>query len=145
MALVAATIMAAALVVPRAPQRSRGGVMCASSAGLELSQPSQAESEAMGLRDWPSTVVQGSLTDPCKDGGMRYVLEGSGTASRGDESLAVSVGSLVTVRGGGDVIWEADGSEMVLLTPEYNGPPLLPIAGGLFLAFAALIATTFSG
>ena len=140
--------LAAAFVMPRVgtahervPARMR-----AISMGLELSQPSQAESESMGLRDWPSTVVASRYTDVCDDGALRYVLEGSGTASLdGSESLAVGVGSLVTVRGGGEVVWCTDGDEMVLLTPEYKGPPLLPIAGGLFLAFGVLIAASFSG
>ena len=116
-----------------------------SAAGMELSQPSQAESEAMGLRDWPSTVVQGSLTDQCNDGAQRYILEGSGQVSRDGETIDVKVGNLLTVRGDGDLLWEASSDEMVLLTPEYKGPPLLPIAGGIFLAFGVLVAATMSG
>ena len=36
-----------------AADRDGGGEV----AGLELTEPSQAEAEAMGLRDWPSTVI----------------------------------------------------------------------------------------
>ena len=117
---------------------------------LELTQPSQAESEAMGLRDWPSTVVTGGgLNDKCDGGARRYVLEGSGTVAvaPGGEPIDVVPNTLISVPGEAELRWElADGvDEMVLLTPEYKGPPLVPIAAAFFLTFAALIAVSSGG
>ena len=105
--------------------------------GLELTTPSQAESEAMGLRDWPSTVVtqggRAAYDSAIEDGALRYVLEGTGTVCRDDgEARKIGPNTLVRVLGteGGALRWALDEGvdELVLLTPEYKGPPLLPVA-----------------
>ena len=36
-------------------------------------------------------------------------------------------------------------AELVLLTPEYKGPPLLPVAGAFFVLCAALIGASTTG
>lgn len=125
-----------------------------SGSGLELSQPTQAESEAMGLRDWPSTVVtqggRSAYDADIEDGSRRYVLEGRATVRRDTgEALVVEPNTMVTVRGevGGALRWELEEGvdELVLLTPEYKGPPLLPVMGGFLVTFAALIAVAGGG
>ena len=115
---------------------------------LSFSQPSQAESEAMGIRDWPSTVVRAPyLEEKCKPGATRYVLEGTGTVDCNGKSFAVAPNSLVKVldEDGAELRWLPDEGEMVLLTPEYQGPPLLATAGGFLVLCATLIAATAVG
>jgi hypothetical protein len=118
----------------------------ASASPLELTQPTQAECESMGVRDWPDTVVREKLEEACSAGALRYVLEGTGTLSCGDESISVAPNSLVKVCAdeGATLCWMPD-SELVLLTPEYRGPPLLPIVGGFFFACVLLVAATAAG
>lgn len=121
-------------------------------APFELSTPTQAESEQMGIRDWPSVVLTGPYTDACEGGALRYVLEGSGRVSCGGVTLDVQPNSLVSVSTSEaevTLVWtpvEGSGgemsSEMVLLTPEYKGVPLLPIAAAFFVSCAGLIAAT---
>ena len=91
-----------------------------------------------------------SKTDQYNEGALRYVLEGTGQLVCAGETYAVAPNTLVRVRDGmADVPMEwtpDDGSEeLVLLTPEYRGPPLLPIAGSFLIVFAALIAASFGG
>ena len=127
-------------------QRIRSGhrspIMCTTSDLLELTQPTQAQNEEMGVRDWPSTVVRGSLDDECDEGAMRYVLEGTGQINCARESVQVQPNTLVRVSKAATLQWLADEGELVILSPEYKGPPLLPIAGALFLTFAALIVVS---
>ena len=84
-------------------------------AGLALTQPTQAEAEAMGVRDWPPTIItqggRGAFDADVEDGSLRYVLEGSGTVQRdtAGEPLAVSPNTLVRVVGeGGALRWQLD-------------------------------------
>ncbi|EOD08576.1 putative endonuclease III [Emiliania huxleyi CCMP1516] len=84
-------------------------------AGLALTQPTQAEAEAMGVRDWPPTIItqggRGAFDADVEDGSLRYVLEGSGTVQRDTtgEPLAVSPNTLVRVVGeGGALRWQLD-------------------------------------
>jgi len=123
-------------------------------AGLALTQPTQAEAEAMGVRDWPPTIItqggRGAFDADVEDGSLRYVLEGSGTVQRdtAGEPLAVSPNTLVRVVGeGGALRWQLDEGvdELVLLTPEYKGPPLLPVAGAFLAACAALVVAAGAG
>ena len=147
---------------------------------LLLTEPTQVESENMGMRDWPQITIDKPFDDNCEDGALRYVLEGSGTVSCGGDTLPVAVGTLVQGRimasnsprpdahcaqphrlafspvlaVGGDTSSEfapravlrwtpdADCDELLLLTPEYKGLPLLPVFGGFFVVFGALIAST---
>ena len=108
----------------------------------------------MGIRDWPSVVLTGPYTDACEGGALRYVLEGSGRVSCGGVTLDVQPNSLVSVNTSDEakvtLVWtpvlEGSGgersSEMVLLTPEYKGVPLLPVAAAFFVSCAGLIAAT---
>ena len=115
---------------------------------ITLTQPTQAECEQMGVRDWPDTVVKVYKEEEVAKGAIRYVLEGTGTVNLPDgESVPVGVGSLVkvTAEDGVALRWVPDDGEMLLLTPEYQGPPLLVTAGGFVLACAALIAATATG
>ena len=121
--------------------------LCDSGCTLVLTQPSQGESEAMGLRDWPPTVQREAFDDACQDGAQRYVLEGSGSVACAGKSFAVSPNTLVRVVGDGELRWSLNEGvdEIVLLTPEYRGPPLLPIAAGFLVASIALIAVSSGG
>jgi len=118
-------------------------------AALSLTQPSQAEAETMGLRDWPQTAQsERSAEDRCADGALRYVLEGSGTVQAlPGETLPVSPNTLVRVSGDVTLRWTVDEGvdELVLLSPEYRGPPLAPIAAAVLFLFVALIASTTGG
>lgn len=107
------------------------------------------------MRDWPPMASRVAFDDNCEDGAMRYVLEGSGTVSCGGDTIPIAVGMLVTV--GSDATaefaprallrWTPDDEcdELVLLTPEYKGVPLLPVAGAFFAMCAALIVATTGG
>ena len=116
---------------------------------IELTQPKQAESEEMGIRDWPSLSVCEPLEQQCNDGALRYVLEGSGTVNCAGESFAVTPNTLITVRSeeGATLRWTLDDgcAELIILTPEYQGPPLLPIIGAFLAACVVLVASTAGG
>ena len=116
---------------------------------IELTQPKQAESEEMGIRDWPSLSVSEPLEQQCNDGALRYVLEGSGTVDCAGESFAVTPNTLITVRSeeGATLRWTLDDgcAELIILTPEYQGPPLLPIIGAFLAACVVLVASTAGG
>ena len=59
--------------------------------------------------------------------------------------MPVQPNTLVRVSKPATLQWLADEGELVILTPEYKGPPLLPIAGALFLTFGLLIAVSSGG
>ena len=113
---------------------------------ITLTQPTQAECEQMGVRDWPDTVVKVYKEEEVAKGAIRYVLEGTGTVNLPDgESVPVGVGSLVkvTAEDGVALRWVPDDGEMLLLTPEYRDR-LLVTAGG-HISLRALIAATATG
>ena len=89
------------------------------------------------------------MQETCVDGAMRYVLEGAGTVVCGEARIAVEPNTLVRVRGDEVALyWQPDDSrcsEMILLTPEYRGPPLLPIVAGFGLACVALVVAASGG
>ena len=139
--------LAGALVIrsPGAAGRS-STARCAVSLSLTLSQPSQSEAESLGIRDWPQTATSAELVDECADGALRYVLEGTGSVcADGDEPVAVAVNTLVRVDGATTLRWVPDGDELVLLTPEYKGPNLLPFVGGFVVLMVALVAVAGGG
>ena len=148
MAIVAALVVAltGSLVVRIPGTASRScTARCAVSLSLTLSQPSQSEAESLGIRDWPQTATSSELVDECADGALRYVLEGTGSVcADGDEPVAVAVNTLVRVDGGGTLRWVPD-DELVLLTPEYKGPNLLPFAAGFVVLMVALVAVAGGG
>ena len=81
----------------------------------------------------------------CADGALRYVLEGTGSVcADGDEPVAVAVNTLVRVDGATTLRWVPD-DELVLLTPEYKGPNLLPFAAGFLVLMIGLIAVAGGG
>ena len=95
----------------------------------------------MGLRDWPQQLHREPFTDECNGGTRRYVLEGSGTVSSGEgDSAAVGPNALITVDESCTLTWAfGDGvEEIVLLTPEYQGPPLFAVAAAFALMTAGL-------
>jgi hypothetical protein len=116
-------------------------------AGLELSTPTQAQLEEMGCRDWPQTSKRGPFEDECAAGALRYVLEGRGRVrartgsepASTDEEQEVEVGSLLEVSETCTLSWlpEAGCEEMVILTPEYKGPPIAFVAAA-FLGLCAI-------
>ena len=117
-------------------------------ANLELSTPTQAKLEEMGCRDWPQTSKRGPFEDECAAGALRYVLEGRGRVrartgsepTATDEEQEVEVGSLLEVSEACTLTWlpEAGCEEIVILTPEYKGPPIAGVAA----AFVGLCAVS---
>ena len=104
--------------------------------------------DSIGRAGAQAAVLGEILREEVAKGAIRYVLEGTGTVNLPDgESVPVGVGSLVkvTAEDGVALRWVPDDGEMLLLTPEYQGPPLLVTAGGFILACAALIAATATG
>ena len=139
--------LAGALVVRSPSTAGRcSTARCAVSLSLTLSQPSQSEAESIGIRDWPQTATSSELVDECADGALRYVLEGTGSVcADGDEPVAVAVNTLVRVDGATTLRWVSDGDELVLLTPEYKGPNLLPFAAGFVVLMVGLVAVAGGG
>ena len=90
----------------------------------------RAEPSHTATRPSTSPATSTELVDECADGALRYVLEGTGSVcADGDEPVAVAVNTLVRVDGATTLRWVPD-DELVLLTPEYKGPNLLPFAAG---------------
>ena len=124
-------------------------------ANLELSTPTQAKLEEMDCRDWPQTSKRGPFEDECAAGALRYVLEGRGRVrartgsepTATDEEQEVEVGSLLEVSEACTLTWlpEAGCEEIVILTPEYKGPNLLPFAAGFLVLMVGLIAVAGGG
>ena len=74
------------------------------------------------------------------------MLEGTGSVcADGDEPVAVAVNTLVRVDGATTLRWVPDADELVLLTPEYKGPNLLPVVGGFLVLMIALVAVAGGG
>ena len=141
------TLTAGSLVVRSPGTASRSSATrCAVSLSLTLSQPSQSEAESLGVRDWPQTATSSELVDECADGALRYVLEGTGSVcADGDEPVAVAVNTLVRVDSATTLRWVPDGDELVLLTPEYKGPNLVPFAAGFVVLMVGLVAVAGGG
>jgi hypothetical protein len=133
------------------PLQRRSGLLLAA---LSSSMPTQAQLEEMGVRDWPQTSQQGPFEDECAAGARRYVLEGSGSVrartglepAADDEVLPISVGAMLEVSDACTLSWLPDEGckEIVILTPEYKGPPLALVAGG-FAAFCVLLVVVAGG
>ena len=143
---------------PRPPLACSSGRRLRSSgicrAGLELSTPTQAKLEEMGCRDWPQTSKRGPFEDECAAGALRYVLEGRGRVrartgsepATTDEEQEVVVGSLLEVSEACTLSWlpEAGCEEMVILTPEYKGPPIAFVAAA-FVGLCAISLLAVAG
>ena len=64
-----------------------------------------------------------------------------------DELMPVAVGTMISVTDGCTLSWlPADGcKEIVILTPEYKGPPLALVAAGFAALCVLLGVSTFLG
>ena len=140
------------------PLRLRAGTARAGAARAALLMPStpvQAELEAMGVRDWPQTSSRGAFEDECQAGARRYVLEGAGTVrarvggepSAADEQVPVAVGTMLEVTEECTLAWlpEPGCKELVILTPEYKGPPLAAVGAAFALLLAVLVVAGTGG
>ena len=122
--------------------------LCLAAATVSSSTPSQAECEAMGIREWPQQVKSKSWTEQAQEGTelTRYILEGQGTLvvdRSTKETLAP--GKLITVSGPATLEWQATSADMIVLTPGYEqGGLLLAVGGGLVILVIALIVATSS-
>ena len=120
---------------------------------VSVSSPSQAEAEAMGIRDWPQQAKQGEWEEDVvpADGLVRYVLEGTGTLIMEEEMedfvVALKPGTLIKVNGTQQLVrlrWKAD-STMILLTPGFEeSGVLLGVVAATLVTFGVLIATTMN-
>ena len=115
--------------------------------GFTLSSPSQAECEVLGIRDWPSQARSTAYEESCAEGAMRYVLEGSGAVTCGEDVMTrtpVGPNSLVRVTSDDTLQWSLDDGtdKLVVLTPEYQGPPLAIVAGIFAVLCVGLIAVS---
>ena len=125
---------------------------------VKVSAPSQAESESLGIREWPQQSRKGSWNEqavPDKSL-VRYILDGSGSltvmvADDGEEEesdtiISVKPGTLIEVQPGTPQLlleWECDSKsrEIIVLTPGYEDTKvLLGVVAGVFLLFGALLS-----
>lgn len=133
-----------------APARvhARPRLCMAAAAVVSSSTPSQAECEAMGIREWPQQVKSKRWTEQAQEGTelTRYILEGQGTLVVDSSTKETLVpGKLITVSGPALLEWQASSADMILLTPGYEqGGVLLAVGGGLVLLVIALIVATSS-
>ena len=128
-----------------------------------FSKPSQAECEALGMREWPQLVKKKGLsieTAAPDTELVRYILEGEGslmvvkeddfdddssTSSSNTKRSTVQRGTLIRVTGPVTLKWDVASTDMVVLTPSYEqGGLLLGVAGGLVALLAALLFATSS-
>lgn len=124
---------------------------------IGVSVPSQAQCEALGVREWPQQSKTGSWNERVAPENtlVRYVLEGTGSLdvcsdeTQDDESpgtkqsIAVKPGTLVEIQPGTPAVrleWKCDG-EIVLLTPGFEeGNVFLGVIAGIVLLFGALLS-----
>ena len=123
---------------------------------VTTSTPSQAECEALGVREWPQQIKKGAWTEEVAPDAelVRYVLEGQGTLVVTDDDTtdpkqqqqqSLQPGTMVTVTGPATLEWQASTKDMILLTPSYEqGGLLVAVGAGLVVLMAALIAATSS-
>ena len=108
-----------------------------------IQSPTQAEAESLGIRDWPSTARKAPFEEECAEGALRYVLEGRGAVTSGvNTSVAIAPNSLLSVTtDSSSLSWtlDEDCDELVVLTPEYQGPPIALVAGVFAILCIGLI------
>ena len=109
-----------------APARTRCVPLTAST--LEVTAPTQEDKGKLGLLGnidniWLPTRVTGPFTERLPQDVTRYISEGKGTVSTGNERpIKVKTGDLVTiVDGPADLLWTPE-VEMELLISEYWSP-----------------------
>ncbi|VEU33661.1 unnamed protein product [Pseudo-nitzschia multistriata] len=139
--------------LPQSLASSSPSSLAASPPRTELSVPSQAQCESLGIREWPQQSKSGSWTEAVAPGNslVRYVLEGSGSleiVTDGEtERQSVRPGTLVEIESsessGVQLEWACDAScpEMVLLTPGFEeGGVFLGVLAGILVLFGVLLS-----
>ena len=130
--------------------------MSSSSPRTDVSVPSQAQCESLGVREWPQQSKKGSWTETLAPGKslVRYVLEGTGSlkivTGDGTKPISVKPGTLVEIETGGDTSssavqleWACDAncSEMILLTPGFEESGVfLGVVAGILVLFGVLLS-----
>ena len=142
------------MVAPRTRRTTTTSFLAATT--VNTSTPSQAECEALGIREWPQQVKKGSWSEtaPPNTELIRYILEGQGTlvvtdddgnddtSSFAKQQMTVQPGTLITVSGPARLTWQASTADMIILTPSYEQGGLLVAVGiGLLVLLPALLAT----
>ena len=131
----------------------------ASISRTDVSVPSQAQCEALGVREWPQQSKKGSWNENVapENSLVRYVLEGTGSLAitssteSGDDaqatqSVSVKPGTLVQIEAGSPAIqleWKCDVNcpEIILLTPGFEeGNVFLGVIAGILVLFGALLS-----
>jgi len=106
---------------------------------IDVSFPSPEEAADMGARDWPQQAKSGIWSDNVKSGGVRYVLDGSGTVSDGKGETRVGPGALVTVLDDCSLEWTCEAGEMIILTPSFEEGPLLAAVAAVLIGLCAFL------
>ena len=134
------------------------------SSSSSFSTPTQEQSVALGIREWPQqTKSQSTWSEQVKDGQSltRYILQGEGELTIALEELTTTTtttkttkkaspqrkkiipGLLVEVTGPATLNWVKKDAEdvIIILTPGYEqGGLLIGVASGLIVLCGALIA-----
>ena len=105
---------------------------------VEVSFPTPGEAADMGARDWPQQAKSGSWTENVESGGIRYILDGSGTLSDGKSEVRLGPGVLVTVLNDCSLEWTCEG-EMIILTPSFEEGPLLAAVAIILIGLCAFL------
>lgn len=94
----------------------------------------------MGIREWPQQTKSSSWVEETKEGKsiVRYILQGSGTVTVGNESSRkFSEGTLIEIQGPCKVTWtKNEGDDIIILTPGFENVGLFV---GVILGFTAMV------
>lgn len=117
-----------------------------------FTNPSQEESVALGIREWPQqTKTQLSWVEEVKEGNTltRYVLQGSGdvtvvsSSKTLNKSTKFQPGLLIEINGPATLNWKRSSDEgVIILTPGYEQGGLLI---GVGLSFVILCGALIAG
>jgi hypothetical protein len=137
----------ATLKIGRFTSRQHDNLSALWMSSYKLSTPSQDESVALGIREWPQQVKSGSWSENVRKSETltRYVLEGTGIViiitEYDRKTINISTGSLLEVTGPTSLEWKAGTAEMIILTPGYEeGGKFVFVAAMLFLLTGALVS-----
>lgn len=133
-----------------------------------VSVPSQAECEQLGIRDWPQQTKKGTWTEEVPSEYSeallaRYILDGTGTVTiteqQGAEAttsapissntVTFAPGTLVEISTGTPLVeltWQCDMNckEILFLTPSFEEKNIfLIVAGGIMILFGLLLSGVF--
>lgn len=122
---------------------------------IRFTTPSQAEAEALGIREWPQQArSKGSFEEVTQEGQtlIRYVLDGEANVivvkknsqnKENKESFLMRPGCLLEVRGEAILSWQIESEEVILLTPGFEQVGLFAgVVIGLIMVMGALIASS---